>query len=67
MTEPEPEAEAEDEGVPSQHPPREEMLALLAAHEGNIAQFALPYGKHRQQIYRWLKRLALDAEDLRKG
>jgi transcriptional regulator with AAA-type ATPase domain len=39
---------------------RAQLEALLAKHEGNVAQVARDLGKARMQIHRWLKRLEID-------
>jgi transcriptional regulator with AAA-type ATPase domain len=39
---------------------RDELETLLQHHQGNVADIARATGKHRQQIYRWLKREGLD-------
>ena len=44
---------------------REDLVQLLQEHGGNVAQVARAAGKHRQQVYRWLKRYKLDASDYR--
>jgi transcriptional regulator of acetoin/glycerol metabolism len=48
-------ASSEDEA-----PTKEQLERLLADHEGNVAQVARALGKHRQQLYRWLRRYDLD-------
>jgi two-component system response regulator HydG len=63
---PAPEEEAEEEEPLARIPPREEMEALLLKLEGNVKQLAIHYGRHRKQIYRWLKRHGLDAERFRQ-
>jgi DNA-binding NtrC family response regulator len=45
---------------------REELVALLAEHGGNISQVARVMGKARMQIQRWVKRFGLDPESYRK-
>lgn len=39
---------------------RERLLALFVEHDGNVAHVADALGKQRQQIYKWVKRLAID-------
>jgi transcriptional regulator of acetoin/glycerol metabolism len=46
-------------------PSREELLALLAEHGGNISAVARELDTTRMQIHRWLKRLAIDPGSLR--
>jgi transcriptional regulator with PAS, ATPase and Fis domain len=47
-------------------PSREELDTLLAASGGNVEELATRFGKHRQQIYRWLKKHGLDPATYRK-
>ena len=61
--EPAPRSSKPVEGAPS----REELAALLAKYEGSIASVARAAGKHRQQVYRWLKSYGLDAESYRES
>lgn len=42
---------------------KDELIALLQQHQGNVKQVAIQLGKHRYQIYRWLK--AYDIDPLR--
>jgi DNA-binding NtrC family response regulator len=51
----------EDAGAPS----REDLVALLERHEGNVAAVGRDLGKARMQIHRWLKRYAIDINDFR--
>ncbi|APR86547.1 Hydrogenase-4 transcriptional activator [Minicystis rosea] len=44
---------------------REEIIALLRQHGGNIAAVARDMGKARMQIQRWLKRYGIDASQYR--
>jgi transcriptional regulator of acetoin/glycerol metabolism len=44
---------------------KDELEELLRAHGGNVAQIARATGKHRQQIYRWLRRDGLDPNSYR--
>jgi transcriptional regulator with GAF, ATPase, and Fis domain len=46
---------------------RERLVALLAEHEGNVFAVAEVLGKQRQQIYKWIKRLAIDLTEFRQG
>ena len=39
---------------------REELVALLEKHHGNVSKIAVELGKLRQQVQRWLKRYGLD-------
>jgi transcriptional regulator with GAF, ATPase, and Fis domain len=45
---------------------REELVALLREHGGNIAAVARAMGKARMQIQRWMKRYGLDSADFRR-
>jgi sigma-54 dependent transcriptional regulator, acetoin dehydrogenase operon transcriptional activator AcoR len=44
---------------------RERLVALLTLHHGNVLAVAEAMGKRRQQVYKWLKRLAVDPDDYR--
>jgi transcriptional regulator with GAF, ATPase, and Fis domain len=44
---------------------REELIALLRQHGGNVAAVARVMGKARMQVHRWLKRYELDLDDFR--
>jgi transcriptional regulator with GAF, ATPase, and Fis domain len=44
---------------------RDELLALLKEHRGNVSSIARAMGKARMQVQRWLKRFGLDAEEFR--
>ena len=46
-------------------PTKEVLVRLLSQHDGNVAQVARATGKHRQQVYRWLKRYGIDAAQYR--
>ncbi|WP_437986913.1 sigma 54-interacting transcriptional regulator [Sorangium sp. So ce117] len=45
---------------------RDELVALLGEHGGNITAVAKAMGKARMQVQRWLKRYAIDAERFRR-
>ncbi|MBI4511572.1 MAG: sigma 54-interacting transcriptional regulator [Deltaproteobacteria bacterium] len=45
---------------------REELIALLTQHSGNVSAVARAMGKARVQIRRWLKRFQIDAEAYRR-
>lgn len=45
---------------------REELIAVLERNDWVIAHVARHYGKHRQQVYRWLDRFEIDVEALRR-
>jgi DNA-binding NtrC family response regulator len=49
------------------HRRREELVALLNKHEGNLSAIAQAMGKDRAQIRRWLKRYQLEAQLFRPG
>jgi DNA-binding NtrC family response regulator len=44
---------------------REALRASMESHNGNIAEVARAMGTHRQQVYRWLRRLGLEAGERR--
>ena len=44
---------------------REELIAVLREHRGNVSAVASALGKHRNQINRWLKRFAIDPAGFR--
>lgn len=44
---------------------REQLIALLRKHEGNVSAVARDMGKARNQIQRWIKRYQLDASTYR--
>jgi transcriptional regulator with GAF, ATPase, and Fis domain len=44
---------------------RDELIALLREHRGNVSQVARVMGKARMQIQRWIKRYKLDPEAYR--
>jgi len=46
-------------------PLRDQLVALLAKHRGNISHVAAEMGRLRQQVQRWLKRYAIDADRYR--
>jgi DNA-binding NtrC family response regulator len=46
---------------------RDELLALLREHGGNISAVARVLGKARMQVQRWMKRYQLDASPFREG
>ncbi|MCE9575353.1 MAG: sigma 54-interacting transcriptional regulator [Deltaproteobacteria bacterium] len=53
--------------VPSTSPPtRDELCHVLTRMDGNIARVAEHFGKERQQIYRWAKRLDIDLDAYRR-
>ncbi|EYF03411.1 sigma 54-interacting transcriptional regulator [Chondromyces apiculatus] len=44
---------------------REELLALLREHGGNVTAVARAMGKARMQVQRWMKRYGIDPEQFR--
>jgi hypothetical protein len=46
--------------APPRAPTPPELAALLTTHRGNVAAIARELGRDPVQIYRWLKRFALD-------
>jgi transcriptional regulator of acetoin/glycerol metabolism len=45
---------------------REHLVELLSVHNGNIVAVAEALGKRRAQIYKWVKRLAIDLTAFRR-
>ena len=45
---------------------REELVALLREHSGNVAAVGRVLGKARMQIHRWIKRYEIDLNELRR-
>jgi DNA-binding NtrC family response regulator len=45
---------------------REHLTGLLREHNGNLAAVARATGKARMQVYRWCKRLGIDASAFRE-
>jgi len=43
-----------------------QIEALLAEHEGNVAEVARAMGKARMQVHRWMKRFSIDPGRFRK-
>jgi DNA-binding NtrC family response regulator len=61
-------ADVEDPGATldgGEAPSREDLEALLRRHDGNVASVGRDLGRHRQQVYRWLKRYGLDPASFR--
>jgi transcriptional regulator with PAS, ATPase and Fis domain len=48
-------------------PTREELIALLRQHEGNISHVARAAGRSRRQVDRWLLQYELGSKDFRSG
>lgn len=44
---------------------KDALLKLLEAHGGNIAEVARATGKHRPQVYRWMRRFGIDPSQFR--
>jgi DNA-binding NtrC family response regulator len=44
---------------------RDELVALLEKHKGNVSKVAVELGRVRQQVQRWLKRYGIDPERYR--
>jgi DNA-binding NtrC family response regulator len=44
---------------------REELIALLKEHDGNVAAVSRVMGKARMQIHRWLRRYGINPSDFR--
>ncbi len=45
---------------------RARLVAALERHGGNVASVARELGKHREQVHRWLRRLAIDPASFRR-
>jgi DNA-binding NtrC family response regulator len=45
---------------------REELVALLQEHGGNVAEVARVFGKGRMQIHRWARRYGIDLATFRR-
>jgi DNA-binding NtrC family response regulator len=61
------EVDAATAGEPPKRPApatAEELLAVIAAHEGSIRGAARWYGRHRKQVYRWLDAFGVDRDAL---
>ena len=61
-------ADVEDPGATmdgGEAPTKDELEALLQRHDGNVASVGRDLGRHRQQVYRWLKRHGLDPSSFR--
>jgi len=48
-------------------PSREELEACLRRADGNVSAAARELGRSVKQVYRWVERLEIDLEALRKG
>jgi DNA-binding NtrC family response regulator len=46
---------------------REQLVSLLATHDGNVVAVAEAMGKQRAQIYKWAKRFVIDLAAFRRG
>jgi DNA-binding NtrC family response regulator len=44
---------------------KDQLMKLLAENDGNIARVARASGKHRQQVYRWMRKHGLDPTKFR--
>ncbi|UQA60761.1 sigma 54-interacting transcriptional regulator [Polyangium aurulentum] len=60
------EGEGEESGPEGDGGKREEIVALLREHKGNVSAVARALGKARMQVQRWMKRFAIDPEQFRK-
>ena len=45
-------------------PDRETLLAAIRRHEGNLAAVARDFGRHRPQVYRWMRIHGIDLEEV---
>jgi transcriptional regulator with PAS, ATPase and Fis domain len=46
---------------------REELISLLATHNGSVSQVARSMGKARMQIQRWMRRFEIDPNEFRQA
>jgi transcriptional regulator of acetoin/glycerol metabolism len=51
--------------APANDARRDELVALLEKHNGNVSKVAAELGRVRQQVQRWLKRYGLDPDRYR--
>jgi transcriptional regulator with PAS, ATPase and Fis domain len=51
----------------AEDPLREQLLASLARHGGNISRVAQDFGKARTQVQRWMRRFAIEAGSFRRA
>jgi transcriptional regulator with GAF, ATPase, and Fis domain len=47
-------------------PSKEELVQLLQQHHGNVSKLAQHYSRHPRQLYRWLEKHGLNADDFRQ-
>ncbi len=47
-------------------PSEDELRALLARYQGNVAAVGREYGKERMQVHRWMKRYGIDPDAYRR-
>jgi len=48
-------------------PSREELVALVQKHRGNVQAVSREVGRSRMQVYRWLEQYDIDLADHREG
>ena len=58
--------EGEGRRGPPSPPSREELVALLRAHRGVVAEIARQVERSTKQVYRWLSRHNIDPDDYRE-
>lgn len=58
-------AGSEATALPNDDPDRESLIALLERHRGSVSEVAKSLGKHRAQVYRWLRRYRIEAKSYR--
>ena len=58
-------AVAPERSSPNAAPGRDQLEALLTRYQGSVAKVASHLGKDRRQVYRWLKKWELSADDFR--
>jgi len=52
---------------PDATPDRSDLLAVLAYFEGNVGQVADYFMKDRKQVYRWIEKLGIELDHLRRA
>jgi DNA-binding NtrC family response regulator len=61
-------AKAQKTPKPEGGPPsRDDLIALLRRHKGNVAELARSQDRSRKQVYRWLESLGVDPTEYREG
>ncbi len=59
-------ARSDDEATPARTTPsREELIAVVEKHRGNVQAVSREVGRSRMQVYRWLEQYDIDLADYR--